>query len=324
MTLDVADYWSAASFETKMRRLVQRAAPASTDAPPTLVAFPEDVGLMLVLQGMEATLAGAATLSEAVGKVTRARLWPTLWTRLRRRVGWVPALFLERHATIAETYFGTFAKLAREFGVWIVAGSVVLPPYAIHDGQVDWRSGPLSHRVHNTSYLFAPDGRVVGKQDKAYLIEIEEALSLTPGRTDDLQVLETPLGRVGIAICFDAFQGPVNERLRAQGAQILVQPSANPGPWDTDQQIDWLRSAYHQTCEAQHFTYAVNPMMNGALWDLEFFGQSSILTRHTEDTTPQSYADLPHLSGFLRLAATDRDEDVLVAQVAHPDSVVSG
>lgn len=329
MSFDLDDYWSRDAFAAKIRRLMQQVAREIQPELPTLVVFPEDVGLMLVVQGMRERLQGVETIEEAIQRAVRAHLIPLAITKWRRKLSWVPAFYLYRHRAIAETYFEVFSQVAKEYGVYLVAGSAVLPPYRVQDGIVLWRQGPVEHRVYNTAYLFGPDGKVVGKQDKVYLIELEQeaALDLTSGDLDALRVFDTPLGRIGIAICLDAFQDDVIERLVAQGADILVQPSANPGPWSLDQQIDWLRSSHQKTFVEKRFAYAVNPMMNGPLWDIAFYGQSSIVARSPasldsgEEAARLSYMHLVPTGGFLRVASSDQSEEVLVARVPHPASL---
>lgn len=328
MTLDLDDYWSRDAFASKIRRLMEQVARRITPGLPTLVVFPEDVGLMLAVQGMRERLQGVESIEGAIERAVKAHLIPLAVTKWRRKLSWVPAFYLYKHRTIAETYFDVFSTMAKEYGVYLVAGSAVLPPYRIDDGVVQWRQEPLEYKVYNTSYLFGPDGKVIGRQHKVYLIELEQeaALDLNSGDLDSLQVFETPLGKVGIAICLDAFQDDVIDRLAALGADILVQPSANPGPWDLDQQIDWLRSSHQKTFVERRFEYAVNPMMNGPLWEIDFYGQSSIVARSpgdlgdSYDQTDLSYMHLAPAGGFIRVASSDRSEEVLVARVPHPAS----
>src|SRR5690606_5538253 len=161
-----------------------------------------------------------------------------------------------------------------------------------------------------------------GKQDKVELIELEReaALNLEPGALADLQVFDTPVGRIGIAICLDAFMPEVVDRLTDMGAQVLVQPSANPGPWNEWQQGDWLRGSHQQTVVAGRFAYAVNPMLTGPLWDIAFYGQSAIVARDAPDTG-LGYLDLGPMDGFISVAPSAEEEAVLVAVVPHPDLV---
>lgn len=320
MTLDIDDFWSREAFEAAIRERMDAVTAETDPALPTLVVFPEDVGLLLVLQGMEARLSGIESIEEAISSAVQAHVVALSWTRLIRWKSWVPALFLNRNRLIAETYFGVFADAARDYGVYLVGGSVVLPPYRLQDGVVQWERGPERHEVRNTSYLFGPDGSVLGKQDKVELIELElsGALNLNAGSLDDLNVIDTPLGKIGIAICLDAFSDGITRLLVDQGAQILVQPSANPGPWDEWQQQDWLRSSHRMTAAEQRFSYAVNPMLNGPLWDIGFYGQSAILAAAAADTG-LGYADTGAGAGFISVAETADSEELLVAVVTHPD-----
>ncbi len=322
MTLDLDDYWTKEAFEAKIRQQMDEVAASTDPSVPTLVVFPEDVGLLLVVQGMQDRLAGIDSIGTAIETAIKAHTMSLLWTRLIRWKSWVPALFLNKNKQIAEAYFETFSAAARDYGVYLVAGSAVLPPYRIENGVVQWQRGPQRHRVHNTSYLFGPDGLVIGKQDKVELIalETEEALNLSPGSLDDLRVFDTPLGRIGIAICLDAFMPEVVDRLAAQGAQILVQPSANPGPWNTWQQEDWLRSSHEKVAVDGRFAYAVNPMLTGPLWDIEFFGQSSIVQRGAADMG-FGYLEMGPMAGFVGVADSDNREELLVVVVPHPDYV---
>lgn len=319
MRLDLDDFWTPEAFEASIRRQFELVGEAADPDVPALVVFPEDVGLLLVLQGMEKQLAGITSIEEAINRAVRTKLLPVAWTRLIRWKSWVPALLLNRNRVIAETYFTVFSEAARDYGMYVVAGSVALPPYRISDGVVEWQRGPLEHNVYNTSYLFGPDGRVIGKQDKVELIELEReaALDLTAGSAANLQVFDTPLGRIGIAICLDAFDDAVVSRLVDQGADILVQPSANPGPWNEWQQEDWLRSSHKRVAADGFFTYAVNPMLTGPLWDIGFYGQSGIFGREAP-ASGHGYSLLGAERGFLSVAADDESEEILLETVPHP------
>ncbi len=70
------------------------------------------------------------------------------------------------------------------------------------------------------------------------------------------------------------------------GANVLIQPDANDGPWtgvdgtERWQPLAWMGSAYRAVSDPSvHFTYAVNPFMVGNLADTPFDGQSAILQR---------------------------------------------
>ena len=316
MKLDIRDYYSRKRYERKISSLMKQVADRLNPGLPALVVFPEDVGLMLIAQGNENTLQDVSTLKEAIKKMTLRYLLPVLGYRLRFGISWVPALYYHHHPLIAETYFETFSMLAEKYQVHIAAGSVPLPHYRIKDGRVLYRGKPLGPGIYNTAYLFNPEGKVTGCQDKVHLLELEqeEGLHLTPGSIKDIRVFPTEAGRIGIAVCLDGFQEDVINRLREQQANILIQPSANPQTWDREQQEDWLTGSYHFTHRLGYFKVAVNPMMNGNLLDLSFYGQSSIITRE-KNSTSGKYRDLKPQKGFLAVSDSDDREEIMIAEV---------
>ena len=86
------------------------------------------------------------------------------------------------------------AGLARETGLWLVAGSM---PEA--DGE----------RIYNTSFVFDPAGRQAAFHRKMHLFDIDvkggqrfmESETFTAG--DSVTVFDTPFGKLGLCICFD-------------------------------------------------------------------------------------------------------------------------
>jgi predicted amidohydrolase len=111
------------------------------------------------------------------------------------------------------------AGLARELGLWIVGGSFA---------QASARAG----LVHNTCPVLDPAGRLVAHYQKIHLFDLalpgqrslrESATSL-PGRRQAL--IDTPLGRMGLSICYDLRFPELYRRLRLKGATVLAAPSA--------------------------------------------------------------------------------------------------
>jgi predicted amidohydrolase len=82
--------------------------------------------------------------------------------------------------------------------------------------------------VTNSSALVGPRG-IVGIYDKIHLPTFsvfEEGLYYEPGRA--LPVFDTPLGRVGMCICYDLFFPEVTKAMAMAGADVIVVPSASP------------------------------------------------------------------------------------------------
>ncbi|HEY8417687.1 MAG TPA: nitrilase-related carbon-nitrogen hydrolase, partial [Limnochordales bacterium] len=229
--VSIEDYLTEESFRSLVDRLMSRSALAMPEDVPRLVVFPEDFASGCTFVGEGDAVRNAAGLRAAVEAVVRRHLPAVLSRRLRHRVSWVRALALHRAADVARLYLDTFSAAARRYGAYVLAGTVLLP-------ELDDSLEPRGSEVYNTAFFFGPDGRLVGTQRKAFLIPLEgaEGLDLSTGRVEELTAWDTELGRIGVAICLDAFQAPVIQRLAALDLDILLQPSANPEPWSEWQQ----------------------------------------------------------------------------------------
>ncbi|MBL4917390.1 nitrilase-related carbon-nitrogen hydrolase [Szabonella alba] len=79
-------------------------------------------------------------------------------------------------------------------------------------------------RPVNRSVLYGPDG-VIGHQDKQIMTRFErEIWTVVPG-TGGLRVFDTPVGRLGILICYDSEFPLLARHLAEAGAEILLVPS---------------------------------------------------------------------------------------------------
>jgi omega-amidase len=113
--------------------------------------------------------------------------------------------------------FAFMSGLAREHGVYLVGGSV--PESA-------------GGKLYNTSFIFGPDGGLIGKHRKVHLFDIDvaggpsfrESDTLAPG--DGVTVVDTELGKIGVAICFDVRFADMFSRMAAAGCHLAVLPAA--------------------------------------------------------------------------------------------------
>lgn len=114
---------------------------------------------------------------------------------------------------------GRFSDLARRLGIHLLLGSF------------NERSDEPG-RCYNTSVLFGPEGNVLGVYRKIHLFDVDvpggvrfaESDTCKPG--GDVAVVDTPLGRFGLSICYDMRFPELYRRLVDEGAQILMIPSA--------------------------------------------------------------------------------------------------
>jgi N-carbamoylputrescine amidase len=85
--------------------------------------------------------------------------------------------------------------------------------------------------LHNPAVLVAPG--VTGRYRKTHLWNKEKFL-YEPGQ--ELPVFDTPLGRIGVLICYDAWFPEAARTLALRGAQMLCVPSNAPDDWVPEEQ----------------------------------------------------------------------------------------
>ena len=124
------------------------------------------------------------------------------------------------------------AATARRLQMWIVGGTIPLAAGA--DG-----------RVAAASLVYDGNGVRVARYDKIHLFDVDlpgraesyrESAHVTPGSRAAL--LDTPVGRLGLSVCYDVRFPELYRYLSAQGAQLLAVPSAFTAPtgrahWET-------------------------------------------------------------------------------------------
>jgi nitrilase len=114
---------------------------------------------------------------------------------------------------------------ARELGMWIVGGTIPL------------RDEAEQGRVAAASLVFDERGRNVARYDKIHLFDVDipgreeryrESATVVPGVQP--MVTTTPLGRLGMAVCYDVRFPELFRVLQAQGAEVFSLPSAFTAP----------------------------------------------------------------------------------------------
>ena len=124
------------------------------------------------------------------------------------------------------------AETARRLQLWIVGGTV--PLRAAGDG-----------RVAAASLVYDSAGERRARYDKIHLFDIQvpgreesyrESANVMPGSTP--VVVESPVGRLGLSVCYDVRFPELFRKLSAAGAEVLAVPSAFTEPtgrahWET-------------------------------------------------------------------------------------------
>jgi predicted amidohydrolase len=101
-----------------------------------------------------------------------------------------------------------FQGMAREFGVWLVPGSMF-----VHD----------QGSMYNSAMVLDPDGVIVGRYRKMFPFTPYEQ-GVEPGH--EFLVFDVPgVGRFGLTICYDLWFPEVARTLAAMGAEVILAPT---------------------------------------------------------------------------------------------------
>jgi predicted amidohydrolase len=148
-----------------------------------------------------------------------APIYPTVGELLRHLAVPVPNEHTDR-----------IEQKARELGVYVQTGSMI---------EVDPRWPQL---VFNTTCLIGPEG-VLSKYRKVnpwIPYEVHSSPHDLPGYDDALfPVADTPIGRIGCAICYDWLFPEAIRQLAANGAEVFVRVSAYMDPWGATEPMNW-------------------------------------------------------------------------------------
>lgn len=113
-------------------------------------------------------------------------------------------------------------KAAKESGVWVAIGSL-----AIDKGEGRWA---------NRAFVIDDQGEIVVHYDKFHMFDVElgngddwrESNAYDAG--DTLAVVETPVGRLGLSICYDIRFPALYDALGRAGCDVIAIPAAFTAP----------------------------------------------------------------------------------------------
>jgi deaminated glutathione amidase len=170
---------------------------------------------------------------------------------------------------------------ARELDMWILGGTTVI-------------KGDSARRVANTSLLIDADGKRVARYDKIHLFDVTipgrdeqylESTHVMPGRK--VVVADTPVGRLGLSVCYDMRFPELYRDLVARGAEWLSMPAAFTVPtgrahWETLLRARAIENLCYVVAPAQSGTHTSGRETYGDTLIVDYWGQ--VLSRLPKGT----------------------------------------
>ncbi|WP_426141693.1 carbon-nitrogen hydrolase family protein [Pseudomonas sp. DWP3-1-2] len=293
--LSPADYQNIARLHRKLAAYLEQARNQGLINRKTIVVLPEHVGTWLLAAGEKNQLYQATTIDEAMS-----------WLAVSNPVKFMGALFSAtgenrlndahlrmKASSMAQDYQTLFGGLAKEFGVTLVAGSIVLPEPRVIDGKLQVGSGPL----FNISVVFGSDGVPLGQPQRQMFPPKEQRGYIQPATDAGLNVVDTPAGRLGILIGSDSWYPRNYVLMNENGAELIAVPAFVVGngswskPWRGDQSARlaapadmqsagiregqaWQRLTLTSQAPASLARAGVSVFMRGQFWDQGSAGDS--------------------------------------------------
>jgi deaminated glutathione amidase len=170
---------------------------------------------------------------------------------------------------------------ARRLKMWILGGTIVL-------------RGDTPARVANSSLLIDDAGKRVARYDKIHLFDVtipgrneqyRESSHVMPGREPVLA--DTPVGRLGLSVCYDMRFPELYRELVAQGAEWLAMPAAFTVPtgrahWETLLRARAIENLCYVVAPAQSGTHSSGRETYGDSLIVDYWGQ--VLSRLAKGT----------------------------------------
>jgi len=161
---------------------------------------------------------------------------------------------------------------ARNLNLWILGGTTVI-------------KGDSPSRVANASLLIDADGRRVARYDKIHLFDVTipgrneqylESTHVMPGSS--VVVADTPVGKLGLSVCYDMRFPELYRDLVTRGAEWLVMPAAFTVPtgrahWETLLRARAIENLCYVVAPAQSGTHTSGRETYGDTLIVDYWGQ---------------------------------------------------
>ena len=161
---------------------------------------------------------------------------------------------------------------ARRLGLWILGGTTVI-------------KGDSAARVANASLLIDADGKRVARYDKIHLFDVAipgrdekylESTHVMPGR--EAVIADTPVGKLGLSVCYDMRFPELYRDLVARGAEWLAMPAAFTVPtgrahWETLLRARAIENLCYVVAPAQSGTHTSGRETYGDTFIADYWGQ---------------------------------------------------
>lgn len=286
----------------------------------TVVILPEYIGSWLVVEGEKNKIYEAQTAEEAISEFVASNLfsyihaWLMCPDNAEDKVK--HSVFAMKGQHQANLYSKIFSQLSKQYGITIIAGSILLPNPEIRRNKIITHKGSLE----NVTAVFDPNGNMFpsftrkGYPIKDELPFIAKCQPVSPG------VYDLPIGKTAVMICADSWYPESYQEIKKAHPQFIAVPcytqkdfsmsskwegySGFKAPDDIDQndigkitlREAWLKYTLPTRIKSSGASYGMIVNLRGKLWDLGTDGELLIYNKgeviYPDSKTGASIANL--------------------------------
>lgn len=164
--------------------------------------------------------------------------------------------YIKNAEKIPGPFVNAIARQAKKSGVYVIAGMTELHP-------------DIPGSLYNTAVLLDPRGDIIGTHRKLHIPGYEKHYFM-PGSC--AEVFKTPLGNIGITICYDGQFPELTRTLALKGAEVLVMLWNMPDFSNPPELLQYITA----TRAAENRMFAISCNRIGQDGEISFFGHSAI------------------------------------------------
>lgn len=271
----------------------------------TIIVLPEYIGSWLVTANEKRSIYADTSLEDGMQTLVLSNLFKfgKSYLLADSKDKTKEALFKMKADKMLDIYQTTFSKLAKQFHVTIVAGSVVLPKPSVKYGKIEIDK---SGKLYNISAVFDTGGNVLSPLTmKIFPIEEEKTFTCSADKNAEIPVYKTVAGNLAVLICADSWYPENYKSIENKNLSILAVPSFVSGtdswikrwkgyngavtPADVDktdvgeitEYEAWKKYAMLGRIQKTGISTGVNVFLRGELWNLGTDGHTLIWRSNT-------------------------------------------
>lgn len=224
-----SDYFNPERFKQKLQQYIQLASAEGFVKENTIILFPENIGTWLFMLKEKHALAEKETLKEALGTLIFSNVFDYFLGYIKTGNDSdksVSAILRMKSKQMAQVYFETFSELSKETKTHIVAGSIILPGPYVSDGKLSVEN---KKGLNNVSFVFGPDGEIIGSPIFESYPNPEELKFITEPELKSIQTFQLPFSKASVIISDDSWYAAPFKQVDTEGSDLVLVPSHQPG-----------------------------------------------------------------------------------------------